>query len=37
MRLLVATLRDLLWMLAAFSIYFWASGGLMLLRVAVGR
>ena len=28
---------DLFWMLAVFSIYYWSAGGLMLLRVAVGR
>ncbi len=27
-------LRDILWMFATFSVYFWASGGLMLWRTA---
>ena len=28
---------DLLWMFAAFSVYFWAAGGLLLGRTAIGR
>ena len=28
---------DLVWMLLAFSVYFWAAGGLLLLRTAIGR